>query len=116
MRSKLHRICIISTAFAVLCACAAGNTGAKLGVRVDHVSLPSFAAPAPINLPPPCPADMLADLEPEPQPAGGFPAPETASASAEVQAYWTWLSTYAHWARRGWARAAEARAYCMAKP
>jgi hypothetical protein len=57
---------------------------------------------------------MTADLLPEPQlPANaGFPAPATDAEGASVAAYGGWLHSFAAWARAGWARAAQDKAFC----
>ena len=113
----MTRAMLTAAACAALAACAAGNTGAKL--RVDHISLPALAAPAPapVVLPPPCPAELMADIPERPAvPANaGFPAAETPEASAQVQAYSTWLASFGHHDAEGWRRAALAKAFCEGK-
>jgi hypothetical protein len=82
-----------------------------------HMTLFNVGKPQPAAVPaaaPICPGSLSADIQPEPQlPAGaGFPAPADAAASAAVALYGTWLHAWAVWARQGWARAADANAYC----
>jgi hypothetical protein len=79
-----------------------------------NLAKPQAAASPASSAAPVCPGSLSADIQPEPQlPAGaGFPAPTDAAASAAVALYGTWLHSWAVWARQGWARAADAKAYC----
>jgi hypothetical protein len=85
-------------------------------VSLPRLHLAATAQPSVAVAPsrPVCPGNLLADLEPEPKlPDGaGFPGPETQAESAAVSLYLTWLHAYAVWARGGWGRAADARAWC----
>jgi hypothetical protein len=78
----------------------------------------SFPAPAPRPATAPskpiCPGGLSADIQAEPPlPAGaGFPAPQDQTAGAAVALYGPWLHELAVWGRAGWARAADAKAYC----
>lgn len=81
------------------------------------VSLPHFGKPtvaATTSAPPVCPGGLRADLLPQPPlPANAtFPAPQDDAAVAAVAAYTTWLHDLALWGRQGWARAANAKAFC----
>jgi hypothetical protein len=113
---------ILAAAFcAALTACAAAS-GNKVGnLTIRDVKLPALAAPAPAPAPavqpPPCPADLMADLQERPTvPANaGFPAAETPEAAAQVQAYSVWLASFGHHDAEGWRRAALAKAFCEGK-
>ncbi len=76
------------------------------------IKMPPAPAVAPAS--PVCPGGLLADLEPAPAlpAAAGFPAPTTDAEGAAVKSYGTWLHDYAAWAKRGWQRAGDAKAFC----
>lgn len=79
---------------------------------------PPAAAPAPASAAPACPGDLRADIQPEPilPDAAGFPAPVSDVERPAVASYLQWLSGYGAWGRAGWARAADAKAFCDKKP
>ena len=118
--SRRAPVRVSQTLFCIACVtlagCAAGNTGAKL--RIDHVQLPTFAAPAaaPALVPPACPAELRAPIPAEPALPDDayFPRPETADAAAPTARYFTWLHAHEDWARVLSGRVAQAIGYCGA--
>ena len=85
------------------------------------VSLPHLGKPAPaVQVPttPTCPGGLRADILPMPvvPDTVGFPAAQSDAESAHVASYLTWLADLARWGRQGWARAADAKAFCESRP
>lgn len=94
----------------------------SLGACAPQLSLlpPSHGGTSPPPAPPQpvCPGSMTADLLQRPPlpPGAGFPAPTDQASSEATGLYLTWLHDFSTWAKTGWARAADAKAFCQTKP
>jgi hypothetical protein len=61
-----------------------------------------------------CPATLRAETKEQPKvPEGaGIPAPVTEEEKRAFALYGPWIAEIASWGREGWARSAEAKAWC----
>jgi hypothetical protein len=80
-----------------------------------HVPKPPPAAAPPGA--PTCPGALSADLPPQPvrDPKAGVAEPQTDAQKAAFALYLDWLARIGAWSRAGWARAAEAKAWCSGR-